>query len=354
MDLNSEPDYSREKLSLQFLDMKISASIYSQKQKSLAETVQQLHDHGIDLFHIDCNDNPGVFEDIRAIRRQSNKPVDLHIISAHPEKYYPLLREFPVEYLTFQYENLVEPIAIPKDITGKKGLAFTSETPITAFTKYKDQFDFVLIMATTPGQSGGQFNQANFAKVRAFQKLFPDKKIHVDGGVNAEISFILRNMGVYSCVSGSYLFKSDYLGAAMLNLKGQNFDSRFTVGDIMIPAEECPILNEKSDLQAVLNGLDDYKLGFVMLGNEQGQLTGIISNADLRKGLIRNIQNLNGITVESLINTNPVKVDAGTSVKEMLLQIKAQKIPINYLPVTDKNNQIAGAITFFNLIKGEL
>ncbi len=336
------------------LIMKISASIYSQKQKSLQETVTMLHEHGIDFFHVDCNDNPNVFEDISAIRKLSNKPIDLHIISDQPEKYYPLLREHPVEFLTFQYENLTEPIDIPQDITGKKGLAFTSETPVSVFGEQQDQFDFVLIMATTPGQSGGTFNKSNFGKVRAFRKLFPDKKIHVDGGVNAEISFILRNMGVFASVSGSYLFKSDYLGAAMLNLKGQNFDSQFTVEDIMIPADECPILKEDSDLQAVLNGLDQYQLGFVMMADQQGNLKGIISNADLRKGLIRNIQNLNSIAVESLINTNPVKMLSSCSVKEMLLQIKTQKIPINYLPVTDSSNRIAGAITFFNLIKGEL
>jgi len=334
--------------------MKISASIYSQKRKTLQETVQQLHDHGIDLFHVDCNDDIEVFQDIAAIRKLSNKPIDLHIISANPEKFYDLLRAHPVEYLTFQHENLTEPINIPIDISGKKGLAFTSDTPISVFSEQQDQFDFVLIMATTPGQSGGQFNKSNFEKVRAFRKQFPNKKIHVDGGVNAEISFILRNMGVYASVSGSYLFKSDYLGAAMLNLKGQNFDSQFTVSDIMIAAEECPILGANSDLQAVLQGLDQYKMGFVMIADQQGHLKGIISNADLRKGLMRNIQNLNNIAVESLINTDPVKVDAASSVKEMLLQIKAQKIPINYLPVTDKNNRIAGAITFFNLIKGEL
>ena len=89
------------------------------------------------------------------------------------------------------------------------------------------------MMATIPGESGGKFDKSNFTKIREFSQLYPDKKIHVDGGVNAEVSFILRNMGVYLSVSGSYLFNSVSIGSALLNLKLNEVESHFLVKDFM-------------------------------------------------------------------------------------------------------------------------
>lgn len=334
--------------------MKISASIYARKDVLLQDLIHKLDEHGIDMYHVDCNDDPKVFDDIKKIRKIGNKPVDLHIISEEPEQYFPLLEKTSVEYLTFQYENLRSPLIIPDTITARLGLAITSDTDISVFESYKNRFDFILIMATTPGQSGGRFNKNNFKKIRAFARHFPDKKIHVDGGVNAEISFILRNMGVSSVVSGSYLFKSDYLGAAMLNLKGENFDSEYHIRDFMLTNGEAPILqSEGQNFSDILQAIERYKLGFVIMADAKGQLKGMITNADIRRGLIRHIDNLNNITVQEIINTQPFTLHENLSINDMLKHIKAQRFPINYAPVVDDKNRVTGAVTFFNLIKGE-
>ncbi|HLP19530.1 MAG TPA: hypothetical protein VK174_04485, partial [Chitinophagales bacterium] len=66
--------------------MKISASIYSGKGKTPEQLVKELDAHGIDMLHVDCADNDKVFDDIAAIRKISSTPIDLHIISAEPEK----------------------------------------------------------------------------------------------------------------------------------------------------------------------------------------------------------------------------------------------------------------------------
>ena len=89
--------------------MKISASVYSDKKRSLRDVIEDLADHQVDLLHIDCNDDISVFEDIKAIRTFCKIPIDLHIITNLPAKFYKLLEENPVEYITFQYEDLKEP-----------------------------------------------------------------------------------------------------------------------------------------------------------------------------------------------------------------------------------------------------
>ena len=68
--------------------MKISASIYSNNDRSLEILIQDLDKYNIDMLHVDFNDKKIEFnkieEDIKEIRKISNKPIDLHIISDNP------------------------------------------------------------------------------------------------------------------------------------------------------------------------------------------------------------------------------------------------------------------------------
>lgn len=333
--------------------MKISASIYS-TSRDLEQVVRDLDAHRIDLFHVDCNDDPKVFEDIAKIRQWSKTPVDLHIISSTPEKYFPLLEKTPVDYVTFQYEDLPGKLEIPATIKGKLGLAITAVSDIDVFDAYADRFDFILMMATIPGKSGGEFNKEIFRKIRDFKKKYPEKRIHVDGGVNGEVSFILRNMGVYASVSGSYLFKAETVGAALLNLKTHEQESHFLVKDFMLSGEEIPLLKPgERSFENVLRSIEDYALGFTILAGNDGTLEGIISNADVRKGLLKNIGKLDAISENDMTNHSPVTVNENATVIELLRLIKSKKFPITYLPVVDNENKVTGALTFFNLVKGE-
>ncbi|MBI3511718.1 MAG: CBS domain-containing protein [Bacteroidetes bacterium] len=333
--------------------MKISASIYS-TSRDLKEVVEDLDAHRIDLFHVDCNDEPKVFEDISKIRQWSKTPVDLHIISKTPEKYFPLLEKTPCDFVTFQYEDLPGKLVVPSGIKGKLGLAITSVSEIDVFTEYADRFDFILMMATIPGKSGGEFNKEIFRKIRMFRKKFPEKRIHVDGGVNGEVSFILRNMGVYASVSGSYLFKAETVGSALLNLKAHENESHFMVKDFMMTRGEIPVLkpNERS-LENILRSIEDFALGFTILADEKNKFEGIISNADMRKGMLKKINALNSITENDVVNRTPVTVNENATVKELLRLIKSKNFAITYLPVVDHENKVTGALTFFNLVKGE-
>lgn len=334
--------------------MKISASIYSDKKRPLNEVIQDLMEHQVDLLHVDCNDDLAVFDDIQLIRRLCDIPIDLHIITEHPSKYYDLLVDNPVEYITFQYEDLKEPLEIPAEVTGKKGIAVITPTPVTIFENYSD-FDFILIMATIPGQSGGKFDTINFGKIRTFRNLYPSKSIHVDGGVNGEVSFILRNMGVTSSVSGSYLFNESSIGQALMNLTKREVESHYQVADFMIPLSESPtVIFSELSLEKVLKSIDEGKIGFTLVIDENQDLKGLISNADVRKGLLRNLDDLSSTNVYSFLNENPTTLSESASVLEMLRLIKQSSFPIMYLPVVNDRGSARGIVTFVNLIKGEL
>ena len=335
--------------------MKISASIYSDKSRALKDVVDDLVQHQVNLLHVDCNDDPSVFHDIKEIRSFCNIPIDLHLITSKPEKYFDLLRENPVDYLTIQHEELQNnSFIIPDDISGKKGIAITTHTPIDIFENYLD-YDFILIMATVPGQSGGLFDKDNFYKIRKFRRKYPSKSIHVDGGVNGEVSFILRNLGVSCSVSGSYLFKSPSIGHALFNLQSRNLGSTYTVSDFMIPIQECPVIkSNESNLKTTLETIEKGKLGFCLVLNNQQKLEGIISSADIRKSLLNNLSNLEGLSVEKMINPKPLTVFDHNTVIDLLQIIKSAKFPVMYLPVVDEGFKAKGIVNFVHLIKGEV
>lgn len=334
--------------------MKISASIYSDKKRPLEEVIMDLKEHQVDLLHVDCNDDLSVFDDIKLIRTLCEIPIDLHIITDRPSKYYALLIENPVEYVTFQYEDLKEPLEIPAVVKGRKGIAVITPTAVSIFDGYKE-FDFILIMATIPGQSGGKFDAINFGKIRDFRNQYPTKSIHVDGGVNGEVSFILRNMGVTSAVSGSYLFNASSIGHALMNLTAREMESHYKIADFMIPLNESPRVKLADlSLESVLTSIELGKIGFTLVVDEANKLIGLISNADVRKGLLRHLDNLNAVAIESFLNQKPISIDESASVLEMLQLIKKSSFPILYLPVINGEGIAQGIVTFVNLIKGEL
>jgi len=334
--------------------MKISASIYSNKDKDLVSLVQELDAHKVNYFHIDCNDDPAVFDDIKIIRGVSKTPIDLHLITSEPEKYFPLIEKNNIENVTFQFEKIKKDFHVPETIKSNLGLSIVSETDIKIFKKFNDRFSFILFMATTPGESGGKFNKQNFKKINEFRNEYPGKKIHVDGGVNEELSFILRNMGVNVVVIGSYLFKNDFIGSALLQLKSDDIEGHYRVKDFMLDSDEIPVLNaDHITFYDVLKSIEDYKMGFTTVVDDTGVMSGIITNADVRRSLLRNYENIGNISVDDMLNRNPAYVYDYETVSDMLAYIKTLDFPVLYMPVLDENKKIVGAIKFNNLIKGE-
>lgn len=335
--------------------MKISASLYSdRKGKNLEDLVRELDTHEIDMLHIDCNDDPSVFDDIREIRKISSTPIDLHVISSEPEKYFSVIEELKIEYACIQYENLKKVPVLPKKRTTQYGLAFTSETDVAVFGKAEDSYSFALMMATIPGKSGGKFNQNNFQKIIDFKYRFPHTQIHVDGGINDSIAFILRLLGVNVIVSGSYLMNHPSMGAGVVSFHKTPDGNgvSYNVSDFFIPAEHLPVVNESdTSFKNILQQVEQYKQGFVMVADSKGKLTGVVTNADIRKGLLKHLDNLNEVNTENIINRNPVFIQEDTSLADMLRLLNNLRFIVLFLPVVDAQKKLKGAVLLNNLTR---
>ena len=336
--------------------MKISASIYSNKDMSLKALVNELDSVKIDMLHIDFNDEKTeinkIENDIREIRKISSTPLDLHIISKNPSKYDDFIKRNKIEFVTYQLENINEEFLISEINQTSFGIAITSNTDFKLFKNYEKFCDFILLMTTTPGESGGSFNHINFKKIRDFKNLFPSKRVYVDGGVNDEIAFILRILGVSSVVSGSFLVKNN-IPKSLLKLRSSVINSKLKVKEFMISRDESPIVTFNSSLLETLVKIEDYNFGFTLVEDENKKFIGIVSMADIRKYIINN-QNINlKENIKNVINKNPIVIYDDDDINKMLETTQNREFLISFIPVLNKKNRIVGCVTFFNLINSE-
>lgn len=335
--------------------MKISASLYSSNNQDLPSLVHELEALNLDYFHIDCfdKDSSKVEKDIAAVQSISNIPIDLHVISNRSEYYFNLAAKWKVKQLTLQYENLAQDFAIPENLDFKFGLALVNETDLNVLESLKTQLDYILLMTTTPGRSGGKFEKDSFDRIRKCKEMYPHLPIYVDGGINAEISFILRLLGVSMAVSGSFLVNNDNIAVALSDLRFHQKGSNYLLSDFMESKEILPILDAGNcTFKDIITTMENHNYGFVLF-EENGKLKGISSNADLRRGIIKNLESLQHIEAADVINTTPITINGNASTYDMISLIKKYDFPILFLPVVDENQNLLGAVTFNELIKGE-
>ena len=335
--------------------MKISASVYSNKEKDLETLVRELDAHGIDMFHIDCFD-ASVFKDIARIRAISQTPIDLHIIHTEPSTFFGMVDQYKVDFVSVQNNAQIKGPMFRQNGVTKWGLAITMNDSLNAVAENKQAIDFVLFMASEPGVSGRPFEKANFQRITDFKQQFPHKKIQVDGGVNDRIAFVLRLLGVNSIVSGNYLMNREYLGVDMLNLHKtpslQAAENDFKVADFMTPCQYLPILNEGDlTIQSALQTIEKFKMGFVLVNDADGKLKGVISNADIRRGFLGRLDDLNTVDVKAMINTRPVVIEETQTLTGMLHLLNDLTFIILFLPVVDAGNKLRGAVLLNNLTR---
>jgi CBS domain-containing protein len=103
-----------------------------------------------------------------------------------------------------------------------------------------------------------------------------------------------------------------------------------------------------------LEAVEKGNFGFTLMLDKNNQFKGIVSSADIRKALLRKIDMPSEIIPQDLINSNPIKITAKSTVVELLQLIKKCNFPVMYFPIVDDHQNAVGIINFVHLIKGEI
>lgn len=202
---------------------KIAPSLLAADFANMERDIKMVEAAGADLLHIDVMDGHFVPNFtigtplLRAIKRVSNIPCDVHIMIENPGDYVDVFIDAGADYLTVHAEvapNLHRVIQQIKARGIKAGVALNPHTPLSAIEEVVQDLDLILIMSVNPGFGGQSFIPNTLDKLRRLSALLKERQlehieIEVDGGVKAENIEEIADAGADILVSGSGIFGAE-------------------------------------------------------------------------------------------------------------------------------------------------
>lgn len=119
------------------------------------------------------------------------------------------------------------------------------------------------------------------------------------------------------------------------------------VKDLMI-SENLPLSKENDLFTDVIQVISDHKLGIAIITDESGILTGVLTDGDIRRNLIK-YKNVQGLKVIDAMTKSPKTVKADSYAASALHLM--EKYSITALPITDENGVPKGIVHVHDLLK---
>ncbi len=216
------------------MTVRIAPSILSADLGRLKEQVESVVAGGAEWIHVDVMDGHFVpnltfgAPIIRALRKVTDRPLDVHLMVERPELYLAEFAEAGAAVFTFHPEATVHVqrhLAAARELGMRAGLALNPSTPVGVLHEVMDDLDLVLVMSVNPGFAGQAYLPQSSDKIRRVRGLLDQHGaravLEVDGGITVDTIAEAWSAGADTFVAGTSVFGTADPAEAVRNLTRQ-------------------------------------------------------------------------------------------------------------------------------------
>ena len=121
----------------------------------------------------------------------------------------------------------------------------------------------------------------------------------------------------------------------------------YKVSDLM-RNDNLPVVNENENFLSTLETVNNHKLGLALITNDENKLTGILTDGDIRRTLLK-YKNVENLQVKEAMTKSPKTVKESSYAAGALHTM--EKYSITALPIVDETSKPIGILHIHDLLK---
>ena len=120
------------------------------------------------------------------------------------------------------------------------------------------------------------------------------------------------------------------------------------VRDIMSPLSHCAVVNAANTVREVVIAMTRFPLGAACVLDENGVLTGIVTDGDVRR-MLQSVVDLDALTCGEIMTKKPICIEPDASLGRAVKLMEERKSKISVLPVVDGGGKCLGLLRLHDI-----